>query len=93
MASIVGPIEVPYTDEAIQNNAEGQIILVVVLCGNGRVSDITVKKGLLFGLTERAIEAMRKIQFQPAVKDSQPVTVIVEQSFTCVGRVCTATSP
>ncbi|HKR21363.1 MAG TPA: tetratricopeptide repeat protein, partial [Pyrinomonadaceae bacterium] len=90
MASIVGPIEVPYTEEAIHNNAEGKIILSVVLCGNGRVSDITVKQGLAFGLTERAIEAMRKIQFQPAVKDSQPVTVIVEQAFTCTQRVCTA---
>jgi TonB family protein len=92
-ASIVGPVEVAYTEEALQNKVEGKIVLQVVLCGNGRVSDITVEEGLPFGLTERAIEAMKKIQFQPAVRDSHPVTVMVKQTFTCAQRVCTAVTP
>ena len=94
MASIIGPIEVAYTEEAVQNKVEGRIVLQVVLCGNGRISDITVEERLPFGLTERTIEAMRKIQFQPAIKDSTPVTVIVKQAFTCAQSKCTAvTSP
>ncbi len=90
MASIIGPLEVPYTDEARQNGVEGKIVLQVVLCGNGRVSDITVEEGMAFGMTARAIEALRKVRFQPAVKDSQPVTVIAKQVFTCAQNTCTA---
>ncbi len=90
MASIVGPLEVPYTDEARQNKVEGKIVLQVVLCANGRVADITVDEGLPFGLTERAIEAMRKVQFQPAIKESRRVTVITKQEFTCAQGTCTA---
>jgi TonB family protein len=90
MASIAGPLEVAYTEDAVLNRVEGRIVLQVVLCGNGRVSDITVEERLPFGLTERAIEAMRKIQFQPATKNSVPVTVIVKQAFNCAQRVCTA---
>ena len=93
MASITGPLEVAYTEDALLNRVEGRIVLQVVLCGNGRVSDITVDERLPFGLTERAIEAMRKIQFQPALKNSVPVTVIVKQAFNCTQRVCTAVSP
>ncbi len=92
MASIIGLLEFPYTDEAIQNNVEGKIVLKAVLCGNGRVSDISVEERLPFGLTERAIEALKKMQFQPAVRDSQPVSVIVSQTFYCAQRVCSVSS-
>ena len=94
MAAIVGSLEFAYTDEARQNKVEGRIILQVVLCANGRVSDITREEVLPFGLTERAIETVRKIRFAPALKDSQPVTVITKQVFTCTQDRCTAaTSP
>lgn len=93
MASITSALEVAYTEEAVQNKVEGRIVLQAVLCGNGRVSDITVEEQLPFGLTERAIEAMRKMQFQPAVKNSQPVSVIVKQVFKCAQPVCAAVGP
>jgi TonB family protein len=90
MAAIVGSVEFAYTDEARQNKVEGKIILQVVFCANGRVSDITVEDGLPFGLTERAIETVRKLRFAPALKDSQPVTVITKQVFTCAQNICSA---
>ena len=92
MPAIVGSLEFAYTDEARQNNVEGKIILQVIFCANGRISDITVEGGLPFGLTERAKETMRKIRFAPALKDSQPVTVITKQVFTCKENMCTATT-
>jgi TonB family protein len=92
MASLTEPVRVPYTADAIQNQVEGKIVLQVVLCANGRVSDITVKEPLPFGLTERAIEAMRNVQFQPATLDSRPVTVMITQTFSCAQQVCTAAS-
>jgi TonB family protein len=93
MASMKESLEVPYTAEAIQNKLEGRIVLQLIVCSNGRASDITVDEGLQFGLTERAIEAIRKMPFQPAVIGTQPVSVMTKQTFVCAQQVCTALSP
>jgi tetratricopeptide (TPR) repeat protein len=90
MASYVGELQASYGEEALQNNVQGKIVLQVVLCGNGRVSDITVEERLPFGLTERTIEVMKKAQFQPAELNSKPVTVMIKQEFVCAGGVCKA---
>ncbi|HEU4872461.1 MAG TPA: tetratricopeptide repeat protein [Pyrinomonadaceae bacterium] len=90
MASFVGELQASYSEEALQNNAQGKIVLQVVLCGNGRVSDITVEERLPFGLTERTIEVMKKAQFQPAELNSKPVTVMIKQEFVCASGVCKA---
>ena len=90
MASLKEQLQVGYTDEAVQNNVEGRIVLRAVFCGNGRVVDVTVEESLPFGLTERAIEAIKKAQFQPALLESRPVSVFVRQTFSCTQRVCTA---
>lgn len=90
MASYVGELQASYSDEALQNNVQGKIVLQVVLCGNGRVSDITVEERLPFGLTERTIEVMKKAQFQPAELNSKPVTVMIKQEFVCASGVCKA---
>ena len=90
MATIKDQLQVSYTDEAAQNNVEGRIVLRAVFCANGRVADVAVEESLPFGLTERAVEAMKKVQFQPALLDSRPVSVFVRQTFSCAQRVCTA---
>jgi protein TonB len=77
----------------VQNKVEGKIVLQLVVCSNGRVSDITIKESLPFGLTERAIEAIRKVRFQPALLGTQPVSVMTKQTFACTQQVCTALSP
>jgi tetratricopeptide (TPR) repeat protein len=93
MASMKESLEVPYTAEAIQNKLEGKIVLQLVVCSNGRVSDITSDEVLPFGLTERAIEAIRKVPFRPALLGTQPVSVMTKQTFVCAQQVCTALSP
>ena len=93
MAVLKEPLQVSYTAEAIQNKVEGKIVLQLVVCSNGRVSDITVDDSLPFGLTERAIEAIRKVRFQPALLGTQPVTVMTKQTFVCSAQVCTTLSP
>lgn len=85
--------QVPYTAEAVQNKVEGKIVLQLVVCSNGRVSDITIIEPLAFGLTDRAIEAIRKVRFQPALLGTQPVSVMTKQTFACTQQVCTALSP
>jgi len=69
------------TDEAIANVVRGQVVLSAVLCRTGRVTDIQVIEGLPFGVTERAVEAVRQAKFSPAEKDGQPVSVATKFVF------------
>jgi len=64
-----------YTEEARQNKVQGSVVLQVVFHANGTISDIRVVRGLPDGLTEKAIEAAKKIRFQPAVKNGAAVSV------------------
>jgi len=64
-----------YTVEARQNRVEGVVVLSVVFNVNGSITDISVVRGLPDGLSEKAIEAAKKIRFQPAVKNGTPVSV------------------
>jgi len=64
-----------YTEEARQNKIQGTVVLQVVFNVNGTISDIRVVRGLPDGLTEKAIEAAKKIRFNPAVKAGTPVSV------------------
>jgi protein TonB len=93
MASMKEQLQVPYTAEAVQNKVEGKIVLQLVVCSDGRVSDVRTNEALPFGLTEHAIEALRKVRFQPALLGTQPVSVKTKQTFTCSQQVCTALSP
>ena len=69
------------TDEAISHALRGQVVLSAVLCKTGRVTDIQVMEGLPFGVTERAVEAVRQAMFSPAEKDGQPVSVTTRFVF------------
>jgi TonB family protein len=70
-----------YTEEARQNKIQGVVILQVVFHVNGSITDIRVIRGLSDGLTEKAIEAAKKIRFNPAVKNGAPVSVRGQLEF------------
>ncbi|GEM_PF-5370304 len=63
-----------YTEEAKKNVESGIVKISAVLYYTGVVTDITVIKGLKYGLTERAIEATQGIKFIPAQKDGRNVS-------------------
>jgi len=71
-----------YTEEARQNKIQGTVVLQVVFNVNGSITDIRVIRGLPDGLTEKAIEAAKKIRFNPAVKAGTPVSVRGSLEFT-----------
>jgi TonB family protein len=71
-----------YTEEARQNKIQGTVVLQVVFNVNGSITDIRVIRSLPDGLTEKAIEAARKIRFNPAVKNGTPVSVRGQLEFT-----------
>ena len=72
------------TEEATANNVQGKVILRVVFLSNGRIGTISTIKGLPHGLTQQAIEAARKIKFEPEKRNGVPVTVTrkIEYTFT-----------
>ena len=70
-----------YTEEARQNGVTGTVILKVVFSSNGDVNNIRTVSGLPFGLTERAIEAAKKIKFIPAVKDGTFVSMWMQLEY------------
>jgi protein TonB len=70
-----------YTEEARRAQVEGAVRLSVVLDANGAVSEISVVRGLGYGLDERAIESARQLRFLPAQKDGHRVSVRVFLEF------------
>ena len=69
--------EPEYSDEARKAKYQGTVVLWVVIGADGRPRDVRVQRSLGMGLDERAIEAVKKWKFQPAMKDGQPVAVQV----------------
>jgi len=70
-----------YTKAARNNKMEGTVVLKVVFSSTGEVNNIHTVTGLPFGLTERAIEAARKIKFKPAIKDGRPVSMWIQLEY------------
>lgn len=62
-----------YTEEARRNHISGQVVLRVLFGATGQVNNISVVRGLPFGLTERAIAAALQIEFEPAELDGKKV--------------------
>ena len=71
-----------YTDLARENNTEGSVLLRVTLLANGKVGDVVVVRGLPDGLTERAIEAARQIEFVPKKVKGVPTAVTQTLEYT-----------
>ena len=73
-AQVVSRPEPLYTEEARRNQITGTVTLRLVLNANGTITNITALSRLPDGLTERAIEAARRIKFTPAEKDGRKVS-------------------
>jgi TonB family protein len=70
-----------YTLEARRNRKQGFVILKLTLSANGNTSRIRVLRGLPFGLTESAIKAACKLEFNPATKNGQTVSQWVTAEY------------
>ena len=74
-----------YTEQARDNGTQGSVIVRVTLGANGRVKSASVVRGLPDGLNEKAIEAVYRLEFEPARDgEGQPLdsTVTVSVNFT-----------
>ncbi len=72
-----------YTELARHENTEGTVKLSVEFRADGSIGDIGVLEGLPNGLTEKAIEAAKKIKFRPAAVDGVAVdsSKLIEYTF------------
>jgi TonB family protein len=72
-----------YTESGRKKGIEGKVRLNVLFLADGTipVSEINVLQGLPEGLTEKAIEAARKIQFEPPIKDGKKVNTRVTLEY------------
>jgi TonB family protein len=70
-----------YTEDARRHRVTGVVILKAVLSANGVVTDVEVISGLPHGLSEKAIEAAKKLKFVPAIKDGKPVATWMQMEY------------
>jgi TonB family protein len=79
---IYGP-DPEFTEEARRKRVEGVVSLRVTVSETGDVADAVVTKGLGYGLDEKALEAVHRWKFKPALKDGQPIStsIAVEMNF------------
>jgi TonB family protein len=64
-----------YSEEARKAKYQGTVVLWLIVDQNGRPRDVKVARSLGMGLDQKAIEAVRKWTFEPAMKDGKPVAV------------------
>lgn len=72
-----------FTPEARAAKYMGRVMLKLVISPEGNAVDIRVVKGAQFGLTEAAVDAVRKWKFKPALFNGKPVPVevMIEVTF------------
>jgi len=70
-----------YTEEARSRAVTGTVILKCVFAANNTVTNIRIVQGLPYGLTEKAVEAARKIKFVPATKDGKNVSMWMQLEY------------
>ncbi len=80
---VIHQTEPEYSDEARKARLQGTVVLSVEVDEQGRPRAIRVVRPLGLGLDERAIEALEKWRFQPALAGGKPVAAlaVVEMTF------------
>lgn len=73
--------EITYSSDAAGERIIGTVILRCIFTSKGTVTDIRVIQGLPNGLTEKAIEAAKKIKFIPATKNGVPVSMWMQLEY------------
>jgi len=80
-ARLISKPEPTYTAAARNHQVIGTVVLKVVFASSGKVTNIRVGQALPDGLTERAIEAARKIKFIPATKEGKYVSMWMQLEY------------
>jgi TonB family protein len=71
-------VEAAYSDVARSAKCQGNVVLSLIVDAHGMPQNIRIIKKLGYGLDEKAIEAVSKYRFKPAMKNGQPVPVMID---------------
>ncbi len=78
-----------FTEEQKEMNicVQGTVAIRIEFLGSGEIGKVVAINSLPYGLTENAIEAAKKIKFEPETKDGMTITVFksVQYSFSWDG--------
>jgi TonB family protein len=80
-ARVIYRVEPEYTPDAREKNIEGTVVLTLTIDHEGLPQNVQVKKSLYPSLDQSAIEAARKMRFEPAIKNGQPVSMFISVEF------------
>ena len=72
-----------FSEKARKKKIQGVVILSLTVTADGTTRDIKIVRGLGYGLDEKAVEAVSRWKFTPALKDGEPIEkdVNVEVNF------------
>ena len=70
-------IEAEFSEEARRKHFDGVCLVSVVVDAEGKPRNARVIRALGAGLDEKAVEAVNKYRFRPAMKDGVPVPVMI----------------
>ena len=75
--------EPKYLDVARRLRVQGTVVFSAVIDESGRVQQVAIVRPVGLGLDDRAVEAIQKWKFEPAIREGRPVTVrmTLEVSF------------
>jgi periplasmic protein TonB len=69
--------EAEFSDEARRQKYQGVCMVSLIVDAHGNPQNIHVVRTLGMGLDEKAVEAIRRYRFKPAVKDGRPVATFI----------------
>ncbi|MCY4585953.1 MAG: M56 family metallopeptidase [Bryobacterales bacterium] len=80
---LLNKVEPVYSEEAREAKVQGTAVLKVEVWPDGKAHNIRVVRGLGSGLDEKAVKAVEQWEFEPGLKDGEPVRVAatVEMNF------------
>ena len=70
-------IAAEFSDEARRAGFQGVVVVSIVVDAQGMPHNPRVVRSVGMGLDEKAIEAVKKYRFKPAMKDGMPVPVMI----------------
>jgi len=76
-------VDPDYSDRARTAKVQGTVVLRVEIDGNGLIRNVSVDQGIGLGLDEKAMEAVRRWKFRPALRNGKAVvtSALVEVHF------------
>jgi TonB family protein len=80
-AKVIYRVEPTYPYDAREKKITGSVVLTVTVGHDGLPQSIQVKKPLYPSMDQAAIEAARKMRFEPAMKDGQIVSQVLLVEF------------